>query len=289
MERRLATTLLLLLTLLAGPRAHAAEGECAFASELRKWLVIDPSATAPVTDPAILGKLRKDLPYSKLEYRVECFGKPGAGGNVYRIVPTKKEAASFVIKDMEQRAAARDLSAFQALREGLAGNPAFSLPSVKILKSSEPGRAYLQIQEARGRTLFDVLQDPKVPESAKDLLRKRYYEGMKPLEESLVGKLGMNAETDWPEAHYFPSVFGENELGSVSDDLLDGQPKMLRANQRWSHFFHPDARKPLLRKLNRYTDGGFEQGMDGQHLLFLLKSDNIIVTPDYRFMIIDPY
>lgn len=261
-----------------------ARSDCDLKTQLQSLFVVKPHEGTPLPSETF----KKALPYKKLDYELKLLGK-GKDGFVSRVVPAKGKT-SFIVKLMDRYEAAFDHIGFEVLRSSLEGNSVFKLQKAKILPGQTASkRAVMQLGDAQGRTLFSILEDPAVPAAVKDKLQRHFETGIRELGASLSAEWGLEADIFSPFERFFPSSIKNIR----PDDVAAAQPPILGASIPYTRFFDPFSMDPkrvkMLNKALQVTEGKFLHTISsGEDLLIIIKSDNVIVTPDFELVIIDP-
>lgn len=232
--------------------------------------------------------IANDLPYSKLDYKVLKLGE-GSSGSAYRIMPKKDPTHSFVVKKMQVDMAVNDYVAFEFLREISKPQKWVKIPKVKLLKvaSDEPrnisAKMYMQLEDVKGTPLYQILSDADAPPALRKRLTEKYEKYRQYLNARLKGEYGMLVSEVAPKRTFFV-----NDAQSKFNAAL--QPKISWGVQTLEKAYK--IRPDLKGKLSELTDHRSDLLVDGpqKHSLdIILKSDNIIVTPDEEFYLIDPF
>jgi hypothetical protein len=235
-------------------------------------------------------KVAKFLP-PDLVYEARELGQ-GASGTVYRVFPKKYPNKSLVLKVMAGQSAYHDTVSFGLVEEAAFRSPDVTVVSHQVLKATGDfvqDEMAMQVQDIKGRTLFSVLADPQIPETIKVSLRERDTNFGKKLEENFLKSHGVSIQKIKAHKYYFRS---EGNWYDLPDEKIIQQPeimkwtfaprKILGEVGKETNYFNK-LQKVFGSHLKDWVDAPLNNGIS-----VILKSDNIIVTPDYHLYLIDP-
>lgn len=263
-------TLLLIFAFGFMVSSSALAEEC---TDVLKGLFAIESFKGKTLTPRETQKLTPYLPYSFTENRVEFLGA-GAGGEVYRITPLSSAKPAFVVKLTDPTHAANDSSAFEIIQTALSNSTDLKVVKNKIIPSAPSNSSsfytpiLMEVESIEGRSLYSMFADPEVPLAVKNELRKKYDRSLNKVKESLQNQYSVRGEVFESIPQYFDRKV-ISEWKHLPDQGIGAQPMI----GRWT--LSPKRYDPKLKL--------------AKNIEIMIKSDNIIVTPDYQFYLIDPH
>ena len=287
MRRALFSQIVFLLILATLPSARASfttAERCSIHETLKHLFSIETARGTQIPSR----KIRDLLPYSKLEFFAEELGT-GKGGTVYRIIPKHHPEKAFIAKVTDTDTAIHDSIGFDLLRQAATPESEIKIARSKILPTKDQSHqftpmAVMQVDNVEGRSLSSILADPKTPRLVTETLNNHYKNFLKRIQRYFDEEFGIEAKLIDPHPKYFQA---EKNLG---EKAIQAQPKILILSISPDQLFGPFSKhNDLLKKLNALTHRRADLIVHtSKEIEIMIKSDNIIVTPDYDLYLIDP-